>query len=417
MVDHLEANQFLHPQQFGFRSGYSTEIANCCFIENVKKSLDRGDVVGAVFLDLKKAFDTINHSLLLTKMSSFNFSTKAVQWFASYLQARVQCVKVNQEKSSLLNIKMGIPQGSVLGPLLFSLFINDLPLHCSGASFQLYADDAVLYAPAKSPELAADVLSACMADVGQWLNQNQLVLNFTKTVSMCFSIKKLDLNKRFKVNLQKEKIQSVIEFTYLGLVIDPQLNFTKHIKKISKTIQRNLNCFKLIRHYIPNQAALLYMHAMVFSHISYCMTVWGQAAPSATKHIGSLYNRAIKIMDKKPIRYHHCYILEKYKILSFESFSNLCFLKLIFKCINNLAPEPLSKFIEIQNNQRVTRTSTNHNCTIPYCRTSFAQTAFSVKSCRLWNALPSDIKAISDFKKFTSRIKLWLKTNQNCIHF
>jgi len=161
LVDDLEASQFHHPQQFGFRSGYSTEIANCCFVENVKKSLDRGDVVGAVFLDLKKAFDTINHNLLLTKMSSFNFSNEAVQCFASYLQTRVQCVKFPQEKSSLLNIKLGIPQGSKLSPLLFSLFINDLPLNCAGASIQLYADDVVLYAPAKSPELAADVLSAC----------------------------------------------------------------------------------------------------------------------------------------------------------------------------------------------------------------------------------------------------------------
>ena len=141
--------------------------------------------MGVVFLDLKKAFDTINHNLLLTKMSFFYFSTEAVHWFASYLQARVQCVKVDQEKSSIMNIKMGIPQGSILGPLLFSLFINDLPLNCSGASFQLYADDAVLYVPAKSPELAADVLSAFMADVGQWLNHNQLVLNFTKN---CFHV-------------------------------------------------------------------------------------------------------------------------------------------------------------------------------------------------------------------------------------
>lgn len=308
LSDHLEARQLLHPHQFGCRQGYSTEIANCCLIENVKKSLDKGNVVGAVFIDLKKAFDTVNHSLLLSKMLHFNFSNEAVLWFTSYLQSRVQCVKVDQNISALSNIKMGIPQGSILGPVLFSLFINDLPLHCSGARCQLYADDAVIYAPAKSPEQAAAVLSTSMLDIQQWLIQNQLVLNFTKTVSMCFSIKKLDLKGRFNVNIQNKQINPVTEFKYLGLVLDPQLKFDKHIKKIFKTTQSNLNCFKLIRSFIPHQAALLYMHAMIFSHISYCMTAWAQATPTATKCIRSVYNRAIKIMDKKPIRHHHCII-------------------------------------------------------------------------------------------------------------
>ena len=387
----VEDQELLHPQQFGFRAGYSTEIANCCFVENAKKSLDGGKVVGAIFMDLKKAFELVNHNLLLSKLENFNISNDTICWFASFLQARVQCVKVAQDKSPLLNIQMGIPQGSILGPLQFSLFINDLPSICAGVSCQLYADDAA-YAPAKTPEQAADALSTSLVEVRQWLSKDQLVLNLSKTVSMCFSIKKINPEQSFHINLQNVKIQTVTEFKYLGLVLDPQLKFVKHIKKISKTIQSNLNCFKLIRHYIPNQAALLYMHAMIFSHISYCMTVWAQAAPTATKRICSLYNQTWKIMDKKTVRYHHCHILKKYNSLSFESFSDFCFLKLIFKCINNLAPEPLSQFVERQNSNRVTRSSSNQNYKIPFCRTTFGQSAFSYKSCKLWNSLPSEIK-------------------------
>lgn len=116
----------------------------------------------------------------------------------------------------------------------------------------------------------------------------------------CVSLlKKINPEQGFHINLQNENIQTVTEFKYLGLVLDSQLKFDKHIKKISKTIQSNLNCFKLIRHYIPNQAALLYMHAMIFSHISYCLTVWAQVAPTATKHICSLYNQALKSLLKK----------------------------------------------------------------------------------------------------------------------
>jgi len=138
----LETNQL-----FGFRLGYSTEIANGCLIENLKQSMDRSQVVGAVFLDLKKAFETVNYSLLISKMTSFNFSVETVSWFTSYLQDRQQCVKAGQDKSPLLSIQRGIPQGSMLGPLMFSLFINDLPQICPDVNCQLYADDAVFMHP------------------------------------------------------------------------------------------------------------------------------------------------------------------------------------------------------------------------------------------------------------------------------
>ena len=198
--------------------------------------MDRGEVVGAVFLDLNKAFEMVSHHLLLSKMSLFNISPEAVGWLASFLQGREQCVKVARDKSSLLNIRMGIPQCSILELMLINLFINDLPLICPGFRCQLYADDTIFYASAKTPDQAAEVLSACMAEVSHWLTQNKLVLNFTKTVAMCFSIKKHNLEQTFQIHLQNDKIQSVTQFKYVGLVLDPQLKCDKHIEKISKTI-------------------------------------------------------------------------------------------------------------------------------------------------------------------------------------
>ena len=122
-------------------------------------------------------------------------------------------------------------------------------------------------------------------------------------------------------------------------------------------------------------------------------------------------------MDKKPIRYHHCMILEKYKLLSFESFGDLCFLKLIFKCINDLAPEPLCSFVHKQNSSRATRGSVHKNCILPRCRTSFGQSSFSYKAAKMWNLLPSELKTITEFNIFTIRLKSWLKTKQTCTHF
>ena len=202
LTDYLETNQLLHPQQFGFRPKYSTELANCYLIERVKGLMVKGHVVGTVFLDLKKAFDTVDHSVLLAKLKRFKMSTDATQWFKSYLGERQQCVKVNGEKSQLLTNNMGVPQGSILGPLLFTMYINDLPLNCPGVSCQMYADDTVIYAPAKTASKAADHLTQALKRVTHWLEMSHLTLNVKKTVSMCISIRNRPVNDLFEVKIK-----------------------------------------------------------------------------------------------------------------------------------------------------------------------------------------------------------------------
>lgn len=141
--------------QFGFRANHSTTIANCFLVENIKAKLDKGGAVCAVFLDLRKAFGTVHHNIRITKMAKFNYSSSALCWFKSYLENRNHCVRIKDVVSPILSCTVGVPRDSILGLLLFSLYINDLPSACCGAEVQMYADDTVIYIHGKSCEEAA----------------------------------------------------------------------------------------------------------------------------------------------------------------------------------------------------------------------------------------------------------------------
>ena len=201
-------------------------------LENIKSKMDKGGVVGAVFLDFKKAFETVNHDILLSRLLNFNFSPEAIMWFKSYLKNRKQCVRVINATSEYRDYNIGVPQGSILGPLLFSMYVNDLPNVCPpDVMCQMYADDVVLYVHAESQKQAARKLTDTMDLVSKWIVKSCLHLNVKKTVCMFFT-KRPDYDAKAEVFIQGQKIEVVHEFKYLGIIIDSQLSFKKHVKKL-----------------------------------------------------------------------------------------------------------------------------------------------------------------------------------------
>ena len=221
----------------------------------------------------------------------------------------------------------------------------------------------------------------------------------------------------YEVRIKNETIVEMSEVKYLGIILDNNLKFDRQVKHVCKKVKPNLNCFRHIRRDLSCKTAQLYMHAMIFSHLSYSITTWSQASQTILKPITSIYKQAIKIMDQKPMRWHHCGIIRKHNLFTFDNFVTYSNINLVFKCLHNHVSPLFSRLVgRRQNSGRATRASTNGDCIVPKCKNSFGQSAFSVKGANLWNSLPTELKLESDGNVFNKGLKLWLKSNQLCSH-
>lgn len=416
IIKHLNNSPYtLNPMQFGFRKYHSTETALCFLLENMKSKIDAGGVIGAVFIDLRKAFDTVNHQILMTKLSYFDLSLCTMKWIESYMVQRKQCVRVHNSKSATSKNPLGVPQSSILGPLLFSLYINDLPSSCtSNVTCQMYADDAVVYVHAKNKHQAAQDLSAAMINVSNWLQFSDLHLNVSKNVCMFFS-KKASTDGDPDVFVHGTKLKIVHEFKYLGIVIDSQLCFKQQVKRTVNLIKCNLSNFTYIRNNLTIDSAKLYFNAMIVPYMTYCITTWSLACKSTLKPVEIAYKQALKTLDKKPRMYHHCSILKKFDLLSWENVIKYSDSILVYKIFHGLAPPPLKDFIK-KNTNRSTRAASRGDCIVPFKKSVFGQSVFSYRASQTWNAIPCVIRDLPTFTSFTKHLKTWLLQNQNCNH-
>ena len=413
LTNYLETNQLLHPMQFGFRPKYSTETACCHLIEHIKKHLDNGFKVGAIFLDLRKAFDTVNHKTLIEKLKLFNLSNNTRDWLASYLNNRTQTVNINGSRSSFGKCTMGVPQGSTLAPLLFSMYINDLPSICPNIMTQMYADDTVVLAHAKSISEINTTLNSALSRIAGWLENNHLALNVKKTMAVLFSIRALPPNHNLTLMVNNEPIQNVTETKYLGITIDNHLNFEKQANALSHKLKRTVFTFKQIRDSLSLDAAKTFFNALIISRITYCSTTWGFATSNAIFKITSVHKRALKILDKKNLTHHHCKILEKHNLLALPHILELANLTLVHKILNGAAPGPLDNFFNKSHSNL--RSSAQGNCSIPNKKTSFGQNSLSFVGPKLWNSLPLGIKSLS-LRSFIEANKQLLLSRQICQH-
>ena len=296
LYEFLEHNNILFENQFGFRKNNSTVYALMEITERIKESIDNGKFGCGIFIDLKKAFDTVNHKILLTKLEHYGVRDVLLNWFESYLTGRKQYVFYNGESSDLKDISCGVPQGSVLGPLLFLIYINDLPNVSEKLNFFLFADDTNIYFESDDLQSMETIINKELKQLSLWLNVNRLSLNISKTNFVIFHVfnKPLEYNVTLKMN--KKAIVQKDHIKYLGVIMDCHLNWKHHILNVSKKISRSIGVMYKLREFLNMNMLKNIYYSLIYSHIVYAIQVWGSACDTELNKILVLQKKAVRMM-------------------------------------------------------------------------------------------------------------------------
>ena len=404
---YLTQKNLLYSYQSGFRKGYSTDTCLINLLDYIRSSISEGDYVGMVMLDLQKAFDTVNHTILCEKLKLMGVG--CVDWFTSYLSNRKQIVTIDNISSNPGSITCGVPQGSILGPLLFLCYIHDMCLSIS-CKLLLYADDSTLLVCGKDTEEIADILSNNLNSCSDWLVDNKLSLHLGKTEAILFGSKrKLKKGNNFQVKCNDTTIKNVNNVKYLGLTLDDNMSGESIVHNILKKASCRLKFLYRYSNILNLKSRKTLCFALIQCHFDYSCSSWYSGINKDLK-------QRLQIMQNKMIRYilnlnsrSHlgCSEFEKLDMLNVSDRVKQNKLNHVHRIWNRTGPhymrENFDRLCDIES-RNCTRASAN-NFFLPRVKQQGTNTFF-YSGIKDWNSLPASIKQIKEEESFRNRVKI-----------
>ena len=436
LVSYLDRFKILNNKQFGFRKKHSTIHAMINLFDTCIESLENRLTVGGIFLDISKAFDCVDHDILLQKLNRYGIRGKMWNWFQSYLSERELFVSVDGKSSNNYFLKYGVPQGSVLGPILFLIYINDITNSSSKFDFSMFADDTSLILKIERDDYDLTIKNELLK-VMKWFDDNLLLLNVDKTKYLYFgpynnSIKPLHncvpeflYKKRLEID---QPINENTETKYLGIIFDNNLSFSKHINATTMKVNRMVGMLWQSRD-LPREAKLTIYHSLVASYLNYGILIWGSSlalnltgkfelshVPSQLHNVNVAHNKVIRAIacskkydkETKTIT-HTAPLLKKLNLLSLNDIYYLQLALFAYDCLLTAdLPDIFDDYLKNINNIYNSRTN-SLDLHIPRVKLTATFRSVRIASSYLWNSLPIDIRSTNYSKNvFKSKVKSWL---------
>lgn len=269
--DYLETNKLLFNLQSGFRNNHNCESLINLVVLNWKIAVHNNKIVVAVFLDLKRAFETLDKDILLIKLNSLGIKGKELEWFNSYIRGRIQRTRIDEVVSEARDVSLGVPQGTTLGVILFLIYINDIEKVVKRSSILLFADDTLLYSICDTKQQCIDNINFDLNNLDKWFKMNKMKLNIDKSKCMVLNS---NFNDNDKIHINNDNdIEVVNEFKYLGVIFDDKLNFKNNLNYICKKLARKVNFLIRIRKNITKTNAIRIYNVTIKPHFDYCSSI------------------------------------------------------------------------------------------------------------------------------------------------
>jgi hypothetical protein len=409
LINFINRNNLLYRYQFGFREKHSTAMALMVLTDNIYDAIEQGDCYLGVFLDFSKAFDTVNHGILVRKLQQYGIRGVVLDWLINYLSDRCQYVSFSNVRSCDQMVSCGVPQGSILGPLLFLLYINDIASVSNLLTPILFADDSSLFIKGNEIDTMIESLNMELTHIKTWVDANKLSLNVEKTHSMVFSSARKIVKCNRNIEIDGKVISKTDSIKFLGVILDSHLSWKKHVIHIKSKVSKGIGILSKARKYLNRSILVSLYYSFIYPYFSYCVEVWGSAGKTTLEKLIVLQKKIVRVIASIPYRES---TKKSFKSLKFLNINEIYIYKLgtfMFNVTKLTFPVIFQSFF--QYSERNAYNIRNRNIySIPLFKTTLAQTGVRYTGARLWNKLFTLIDCQCSIHSFKRRLKTVLLT-------